>query len=74
MNNENVNDNDKVLKKIKLFLENKIPVHLCLKDRHFMNGTIKQLLGEGFLFQDERFGEFYILTEDVFDLNVRRAK
>lgn len=66
---QNNNDKETIKKKISFFLEKQIPVHLKLKNKNFLNGTIIKIIDEDFiLFQDRIFGEFHLLFEEIFDV------
>jgi len=65
MNNDEMQNEEKIL----LSFQNKIKVHLTLRDNSFRNGFVKELKAGFFMFEDRENG-----VEPIFYLELKNVK
>lgn len=66
-----INDNEKRIKdKVDFFLNEKIKIHVELKDRTFLNGYIEKELKENvYWFIDDKLNGVYLFLKDIYDVD-----
>ena len=66
-----MNENElRIKEKIEFFMEEKVKVHVELKDRTFLNGIIIQKLRKDVYWIEERkLGEIFLFLKDIYDID-----
>lgn len=66
-----MNDDEKrIIQKLDFFMQEKIPVHVQLKNKSFLNGRLIKIVDEGVYWLEEfKYGETYLFISDVFEVN-----
>lgn len=70
-----INDNDKpnvdeiIIKKLKIFFSENIPVHLSLVNKEWANGQIKEICKTYILLSEFKKGEMPILFEEILEVD-----
>ena len=69
-------DNEERIKdKVNFFVDEKIEVHVNLKDKTFLNGIIEGELKEGvYWIVDRKLGGVYLFLKDIYDIEQIREK
>lgn len=76
MNENELTENERRIKdKLEFFMQEKIPVHVQLKDKTFLNGSIEKKSREGiyWLIENKLNGVFLFLR-DIFDIEEYRER
>lgn len=71
MDNETINDDEQRIKdKLEFFMDEKIKVHVELKDKTFLNGIIiKKLRDNVYWIEERKLGEVFLFLRDIYDIN-----
>jgi len=64
-------ENETMIKeKLDFFLEEKVQVHIMLKNKNFMNGVIISKRKDGvYIFKDRYLGEQFLFASDVYSVS-----
>lgn len=64
------NENEiRIKEKLDFFMEERIVIHIKLKDKTFLNGIIIKRLKQGvYWFEDKKIGEVFLFLKDVYGL------
>jgi len=61
---------ERIKEKIDFFMEEKIKVHVELKDKTFLNGIIIKKLRDNVYWLEERMlGEVFLFVKDIYDID-----
>jgi len=67
--------NPKIMQeKVKFYFENKIKIHLGLKDKEWLNGEIKKVKEDSFIFHEDKKGDLLVFFEEVYRISVYDKK
>jgi len=69
--NDNDNDNElRIKEKLDFFFEEKIKVHVELKDKTFLNGFILKKVRENiYLIHENKLGEVFLFVRDIYNVD-----
>ncbi len=71
MNDEQIRNKEK----LDFYMEQNIPVHVKLKNKTFLNGTlIKELRENVYWLEERKLGEVFLFVSDVYDVTKQEAK
>jgi len=72
--NTMINDNEKRLKdKLDFFMDEKVEVHVKLKDKTFLNGFIEKEMKPGvYWFIDRKLPGVYLFLKDIYEVEEAR--
>ena len=70
------NDNEETMnEKIDFFMDLKVPVHVKLFDKTFLNGIIIKRLRDNVYWMEERkLGEVFLFSKDIYDIKKLEVK
>jgi|TARA_Y100000034_G_scaffold18559_1_gene20640 hypothetical protein len=70
------NENEQTIKdKVDFFMEEKVPVHVKLFDKTFLNGIIIKKLRDNVYWMEERkLGEVFLFIKDIYDVKQLEVK
>lgn len=71
-----INDNEKrINEKVDFFFEQKINVHVELKDKTFLNGLIlKKLRDNIYWLQERKLGQVFLFLKDIYEISEFREE
>ena len=70
MEKEIMINEERIKEKIDFFMEEKIKVHVELKDKTFLNGIIIKKLRDNVYWLEERMlGEVFLFVKDIYDID-----
>ena len=62
-------DNEMMQEKIEFFMQEKIPVHVKLTDKSFLNGVVDKKLKDGlYWFKDRKLDGVYLFLKDIYQV------
>jgi len=68
---------NELIEKIEFFLDNKIKIHIDLRDGTFLNGyLIKKIKDDVYWLNEDKLGEIFLFVKDIFRLqqNLKREE
>jgi len=65
----NVDGNEMIVRKLKIFFSENIPVHLSLINKEWANGSIKEIHDTYLILLENKKGEMPILFEEILEVD-----
>jgi len=60
-------ENERLKEKLDFFLDEKVIIHVKLRDKTFLNGRLLKKLREGvYWFEERKLGEVFLFLKDVY--------